>query len=389
MDTLKAGLAEFQSLKDLKPMLAGDGPCLSVYVPLSALPPNQSAKANMLLWKDTVKTLEEKLRQYEPVARELLASIADWDAVTQGEQPRGQSAAVFRSPSVFCVTWIAEPVKPRAVIGPSFYIRPMLPELTRHKAFYLLALSKKNVRMLRCTLRTSEEVSFPPGAVMSFDEWMNTAKPDHVLAKSAATGPSSGGSKGPMSTTSYGRETQDQYVGHFYGQIDHGVNEMLRGRTEPLVLAAVEQEIPLYREVNTYPHLAEEAVLGAANGLKSGEMHARAINALLRCYENKVDSALAEYDHKVGGGATNRLKEVLKAAHEGRALTLIVSDSLETAGSFDESTYTVTGRETGTSGDQDLVNDAVVQTILHAGQVLVAPNGKMPNGAPAAAIYRF
>ncbi|MGH9618379.1 MAG: hypothetical protein ACRD45_01540, partial [Bryobacteraceae bacterium] len=81
--------------------------------------------------------------------------------------------------------------------------------------------------------------------------------------------------------------------------------------------------------------------------------------------------------------------EVLKAAHEGRVLTLMVSDSLEATGSFDENTYVVKGRETGTSGDQDLVNDAVVQTILHAGQVLVAPNGKMPNGAPAAAIYRF
>ncbi|MGH9639086.1 MAG: hypothetical protein ACRD3Y_03420 [Bryobacteraceae bacterium] len=389
MDALKAELAEFQSLKDLKPLLAGEGPCLSAYVPLSPLPPNQSAKANLLLWKSTAKTLEEKLKQYGGNGRELLASIADWDAVTQGEQPQGQGVAAFRSPDVFRFTWIEEPVKSRAVAGPNFYIRPLLPELTNHKTFYLLALSKKNVRMLRCTLRRSEEIPFPAGTVANYEEWMNTAKPDHVSAKSAATGPSSGGAKGPMSTTSVERETQDQYVAHFYRQIDRGVNELLRGHVEPLVLVAVEQELALYRDVNTYPNLARETVQGAPNSLKAGEMHARAINALLRCYENKVDSALSEYDHKAGGGATNRLKEVLKAAHEGRVLTLMVSDSLEATGSFDENTYVVKGRETGTSGDQDLVNDAVVQTILHAGQVLVAPNGKMPNGAPAAAIYRF
>lgn len=390
MDILKAERAEFQTPKDLKPMLSGDGgPCLSVYIPLSTLPPSQSVKANLLLWKDTVKALEEKIAQFGASGRELLPSISDWDAVTQGEQPRGQGLAAFRSRGAFRVASLEEPTKPRAVAGPQFYIRPLLPELTMNKLFYLLALSKKNVRILRCTLHTSEEVPFPIGIVSRFDEWMNAAKPDHLSAKSATTGPSSGGPKGPMFTTSYERETQDQYVAHFYRQLDRGVNELLRGQTHPLVLAGVEQEIALYREVNTYPHLAKEYVQGAPNGLKAGEMHARAIDALLRCYEKRVDAALTEYDHRVGAGGTNRLKDVLKAAHEGRVLTLLVSDSLETTGSFDETTYTVKGRETGTPVDQDLVNDAAVQTILHAGQVLVAPNGKMPNGAPAAAIYRF
>jgi hypothetical protein len=80
---------------------------------------------------------------------------------------------------------------------------------------------------------------------------------------------------------------------------------------------------------------------------------------------------------------------VVKAAHDGRVLKLVVSDSLETTGAFNEATYTVKGRETGGTEDEDLVNDAVVQTILHAGQVLVSPNSKMPNGTPVAAIFRF
>jgi len=389
MNSVKTIPAEFQSVKDLKSILTSGGPCLSVYLPLSALPPSQSARANALLWKQTVKSLEEKISNHGSQGRELLESIADWDAIVQGEQPQGQSMGVFRSPDVFRTVWIEEPVKARAVIGPHFYIRPLLPQLTRPAVFYLLALSKKNVRMLRCTLRTSEEIPFPSSIVTSFDEWMNAAKPDHLAAKSATTGPSSGSARGPMFTTSYGRETQDQYVAHFFRQLDRGVNEVLRGRSEPLVLAGVEDEIALYRETNTYPHLAEEAVQGAPNGLKAGEMHARAINALLRCYDNRVDGALAEYNHKVGAGASNRLKDVLRAAHDGRVLTLLISDSLETTGSFDESTYTVKGRETGASSDEDLVNDAAVQTILHAGQVLVAPNSKMPNGSPVAAIFRF
>ncbi len=346
MDTVKAETAEFESVKDLKAMLSSPGPCISVYL---------GAKGNALEWKECLRTLDPKMEQNGTEARELLATISDWEQVAPAGEPHGKSIAVFRSPETFRVTWVDEQVKSRAVVGPHFYIRPLLAELTRDKTFYILALSQKNVRLLRCTSRSSEEIALP----------------------------------GASSSEHEDPEDKDEYLPKFYKQIDHGVNETLRGKTEPVVLAGVEYELALYQKINSYPHLASECVQGAPNSLKAGEMHARALDAILRCYEKKVDEALAEYNHRVGGGATNRLKEVITAAHDGRVLILLVSDSLESTGSFDEATHRVKGRETGTPDDEDLINDAAVQTILHAGQVLVAPNGKMPNGAPLAAIFRY
>jgi hypothetical protein len=389
MDTLKAELAEFETLKDLKPLLASAGPCLSVFIPLSSAPANQSVKANALEWKETLRTLEPRIEQYGAQGRELLESIREWDAISPDQEPQGRSIAVLRSTDVFRATWIEEPVPSRAEIGPHFYIRPLLPDVTRARTFYILALSQKNVRLLRCTSHTSAEAPFPAHVPTSFDAYMNTAKPDHVSDNRATAGPGVGSSKGVMFTTSSEREDKDEHLAHFFRLIDRGVNEVLRGRTEPLVLTAVEREIVLYREHNTYPHLAKEAVQGAPNSLKSGEMHARAIDALLRCHEQKIEEALAQYNHKVGGGASNRMKDVVTAAHDGRVVTLLISDSLERTGVFDEATHSVKGKETGSPEDEDLVNDAAIQTILHAGQVLVVPNGKMPNGAPLAAIFRF
>jgi hypothetical protein len=389
MDTLKAELAEFQTARDLKTILAAEGPCLSAYLALSTAPPNQSAKANALEWKEMLRALEPKLQQNGAAARELVESIRDWDGILQGQQQQGRSIAVLRSPDVFRVAWIEEAVKSRAEIGPHFYIRPLLPDLTRDKTFYILALSQKDVRLLRCTARTSEEVPFPQHVAASFDAYMNTDKPDHLTEGRSAPGPGAGSSKGVMFTVSSEREDKAEYLAHFYRQIDRGVEEVLRGKSEPVVLAGVEYELALYRSLNSNLHLAQESVQGAPNSLKSGEMHARALDALSRCHEKKVDEALAQYNHKVGAGASNRLKDVVTAAHDGRVLTLLVSDSLETIGVFDEPTHTVKGRETGGSEDEDLINDAAVQTILHAGQVFVVSNGKMPNGAPLAAIFRF
>src|SRR6202034_4329920 len=131
-------------------------------------PPNQSAKANALEWKEMLRALEPKLQQNGAAARELVESIRDWDGILQGQQQQGRSIAVLRSPDVFRVAWIEEAVKSRAEIGPHFYIRPLLPDLTRDKTFYILALSQKDVRLLRCTARTSEEVPFPQHVAASF-----------------------------------------------------------------------------------------------------------------------------------------------------------------------------------------------------------------------------
>jgi hypothetical protein len=389
MDTIKAELAGFKSLKDLKPILSSRAPCLSVYMPLTIAPSNQSEKVNALRWRECLRSLEAKVEQNGSEARELLKSISDWDPMARTEALDGRSIAVFRSPDVFCVTSLMEPVKGRAAIGPQFYVRPLLPELAKANTFYVLALSQKDVRVLRCTSSTSEELPFPNSVPTSFDAYMNSAKPDHVLDNRSSPGPAAGSSKGIMFGTSTDREDKDEYLAHFYKQIDRGLNEVLRGKTEPVVLVGVEYELALYRSLNTYQHLAEEMVQGAPNSLKAGEMHARALDAIARQYEKKVDDALAEYNHKVGGGASSRLEDIVRAAHDGRVLTLLVSDSAEVPGSFDEMTYTIKGPESGASEDEDLINDAVVQTILHAGQVLVVPNAKMPNGAPLSAIFRF
>jgi hypothetical protein len=389
METIKAELTEFQSLKDLKAMLSSPGPCASLYMTLAIAPPSQTVRANALEWKELIRAVTPKLQQLGAEGPQLLETISDWDAVLQGQEPRGRSIAVFRSPQVFCVTWVEEPVRNRAFVGPHFYIRPLLPELTRAKRFYILALSQNNVRLLRCTWRSSDEVPFPGGVAVSFDAYMNMAKPDHLAIDRATAGPSAGHTKGVGGTLMTTREDKPEYLSHFFGQIDRGVNEVLRGSSDPLVLAAVDRELALYRSVNSYPNLAEADVQGAPNGLKAGQMHARAIDALLRCYEKKIDDVLAEYNHKVGGGASNRLKDTVTAAHDGRIVTLLVSDSLEATGAFDEATHSVKGRETGTSEDEDLVNDAAVQTILHSGQVYVVPNSKLPNGAPLAAVFRY
>ena len=113
-------------MKDLKSILAAQGPCLSLYIGLSSAPPSQSAKTNALEWKELVRRIEPKMKQHGTQGRELLESLADWDAIVPEGKAGGNSLAVFRSPDQFRVAWVDETLASRAVLGPRFCIRPLL-----------------------------------------------------------------------------------------------------------------------------------------------------------------------------------------------------------------------------------------------------------------------
>lgn len=81
-------------------------------MPLSLLPPNQRAKANAAQWKECVRSLEAKVAQNGSEAQRLLDSISDWNIISEQEKLEGKSIALFRSPDVFSVTSLGEPVKP-------------------------------------------------------------------------------------------------------------------------------------------------------------------------------------------------------------------------------------------------------------------------------------
>jgi hypothetical protein len=226
----------------------------------------------------------------------------------------------------------------------------------------------------------------------NLDEFMNLAKPDHVPETRISAGPSAGASKGVLFGTSPDlAEDKGEYLAHFYRQVDRGLNATLRDTAERVVLAGVEYELSLYRSISSYAHLVADGIHGAPNSLKGGELHARALEVLQQAYRNEIDNFVAEYNHLVGSGgrATNRLKEIVAAAHDGRVNRLLISDSMEQTGVMNQATHDVKGSEQRDGKHYDLLNDAAVQTFLHAGQVFAAPNSKLPNGSPIAAIFRY
>jgi hypothetical protein len=79
------------------------------------------------------------------------------------------------------------------------------------------------------------------------------------------------------------------------------------------------------------------------------------------------------------------LEAILGAAVDARVRRIYVDERTQKRGLFQGSSQ----KERWNWGAEDLLNAAVVETLLNGGSAFVLPSDKMPDGAAAAAVFRF
>ena len=189
---------------------------------------------------------------------------------------------LFRSPDVFRYFLLYQRAPEVESVEDRFQVRPLLSALTREQRFHLLGLSRQHIRLLHCTQHRTEEENMQGVAPRDIRVWMNNRQPDHVLDNRSAGGPSVGSMKGVSFGTSTDREREDEYLSHFFKEVDKGVNHLLRNDTARLLLAGVEYEVAIYRRISAFPRLFEKAVLGSPDGLPASELHKRAMDVVMQ-----------------------------------------------------------------------------------------------------------
>jgi hypothetical protein len=378
--------------EELKEILTTEGPCVTVLIPFEEA--QRPRKQEHVRLKHGVAEAERRLTVAgvsQEEIRNLLQPLRDFAADWEPDDARGGGIAILRSRDLFRVIRLSSPLQESVAVGSHFEIRPFLREFEAHRPFCILALAQKNVRMLRCTDHSSEEVPLPRDVAKDLDSWGQFSQPDHNLLNKSTAGPSAGTSKGILQSTNTDRDDKDEYLLHFYKQIDRGVNEVLRREQAiPVVPAGVDYELALYHRVSTYPYLLRDGVHGAPDGLKGGEMHKRALELVRSQLDPGLERALSLYDDNISlGRAAHQVNQVVRCAFEGRVCHLLLADGASQMGNFDDATQRVKQHGSFVPGDEDLLNAAALQTILHGGEVYLVPKEIVPGNSVIAAVLRY
>lgn len=349
-------------------------------------------KTLSMRFKKALESAEEKLRQRQlttDVIRRIIDPLDEF-AGRLDDEAQERTLALFRSPEELRYFWLPEQCGENVVAAGNPYIRPFLKNIEGEPVFYLLALSQKDVRLLRCTGNSSEEIDVKDYFKTNINDFLGMSKPDHVLDNRITAGPSMGAGTGVLFGTNTEAEHKDEYLHQFFKQVNDGVVGLLRGQEKtPLVLCGVEEALALYRSINTWSNTPDEGVRGAPNGLKGGEMHARALEVLERAKEKELEDILAQHDRQAGEVAQAGVDDLVRFAYEGRILHLFVAEQAHAPGFFDEGRFRARAHQTERPGDEDLINAAAVQTLVHAGRVHVLPQTRVPGNRPMACIARY
>lgn len=387
------------SADDIKRLMKAQGsPCISIF-----LPTNHRAGAK--IWQD-----QQRLRNMLRATRHTLLAygfpMAQIKVLCKPIKTLlerspvwshpGDGMAIFCSPELFACYQLPYSVREQERVGVRFHLKPLLPMLVNEKPFYILALSQNEVRLLKATRYGLEELALPPSVPTSLAEVMRDSEADNeVEYHSSASGATVGkGGRRPVVFHGQGVGTDDEksHLLRYFQKIDHGLHELLHGETAPLVLASAEFLWPIYREANTYPYLSPGGVAGNPDRkqVSSETLHRRAWPLVEPSVLKGQQETLAQFDKERGTDrVSENVSEVVPAAFEGRVRDLLVAIDQDQWGTYDPVTYTVSIHESAEMADEDLLDLAARQTLLHGGAVYALAQDTMPRHALLAAVYRY
>lgn len=371
-------------------------PCVSMFLPIQ-----HGAGAD--IWQD-----QQRLRNLLRAARQsthrfpqaqlaaMWKPIEDlvprWDT---WQQP-AEGLAIFRSPEFFSCYWLPYSVREQESVGDHFYLKPLLPLLTEDTPFSILALSQNEVRLLQATRYSITERALPPSVPTSLEEALKESEADNEVEYHSSSAGNTIGKGGRRPVVFHG-----QGVGHddekrrllrYFQKIDRGLHEIFHDETAPLVLASAEFLWPIYRQANTYPHLLPEGIAGNPDRKQMTDrmLHRRAWPLVEPVALQAQREALARFEEEKGSSrSSDNVGEIVPAACQGRMKDLFVASDRELWGTYDQAVPALSIHESAEPGDEDLLDLAARQTLLHDGAVYTLTQEKMPGQRLLAATYRY
>lgn len=378
---------------------------ISIYLPMEKA--GDATQQNPIRMKNQLQRAAQELEQrgYDTDhINELLEDASKLVPDHQYWSYQSDGLAVFISPGDTEVYRLPLPFNETLTISDSFYLKPLLRLLSGDGRFYVLALAQNEVRLLRGSRYSVQELNLPNDVpenlstmlrMQDIGGWRQTrftsVSRESGRAQDSAASQGAGGGERSTFSSAYGiEEDKDQRVLEFFQLIDDAVRQIIEGDEAPLVTAGVEHINALYREANNYRHLLDETISGNPEQWSNDLLHEKAWEIVGPRFEQEMDKARNDYQVlKPRGQATSDLAEIVPAAAFQRVGTLWVATGQRAWGTFDAESGLINLDDSPTPENYDLLDYAATQTLANSGTVYVVEPEEMPDGDSVAAIMRY
>ncbi|MBS1878633.1 MAG: hypothetical protein JST31_03895 [Actinobacteria bacterium] len=355
-------------------LAARDPESVSIYLPTA--PVGEGGQADRIAFRNLADAALGQLREADADGRsvsaieEALWELHDdegfWELVAN-------SLAVFVTPTSLRSFRLPNELTAAVEVSDRFHVLPLLRAVTFPQSAFVLALAQGSVALYEVT---ADLPTFPVHV------------PDLPADVASAAGKASIKDRAP-SRALQGSEGQKVRMRQYARKVDQALRPLLGGSTLPLILAATEPLSSIFREVNSYPHLAAETIAGnpeERTPLQLGEASRPILDQLYGAELEELRGRFEAFGSR--GRAAAELGDVARAATFGAVETLFADIDAELPGSLDSETGAITPGPDD-AHDYGILDEVARRVIAADGRVLAVRAGEVPGDGPAAAILRY
>ena len=374
-------------------MLAGvkADPCISVYLETHQAGAEKNEQKDTIAFKNVLQQITYQLRQknveetrIEKILKpgyDLLRDEKFWFTLTKG-------TAFFMTEGKFY--YIRLPFAPgeEILLNTSFYLAPLIPVITGNDYFYLMVLSKKQAKLYRADAFGMVYIPIPemPNGVDDVVHFEN--KDNQRLFRTDTSGAGQGANFHGMGS---GAPDEKENLAMYFDEVDETAwKAVLNNENVPLLLAGVEYLIPIYKSVAKYKPIWNESLTGNYEYTDTITLYQEAVEIMEPYFRERHNKALAMYGNQSATAQTSSIPaDVIPAAYYSKVWHLFVQKGEHLWGSFDELNNELIIHESQQEGDEDLIDKAVIRTLLNGGEVHLLEKDRMPAQSPLAALMRY
>lgn len=287
---------------------------------------------------------------------------------------QANSLALFVTPESLRSYRLPNHLSESVQVADRFHLKPLLRAVSMPQHAFILALAENEVRVIELLGdQPSQEIRVP-----------NLPKDAASVAGTANINSRN------YSGRQGGGEGQKHHLRQYCRQIDAALRGLLSGRSEPLILAATQPLLSIYRSVNSYAHLAEVAIETSPVNLPAHELgtQARAVvdglnAAAIAAFGALFDERGAEHR------AVSDVAQAARAATFGAVDTLLVDMDSLVPGVVEEGTGAITLEKEESTGSYDVIDEIAGRVLANGGRVLAGRRQDIPQGGDLAAILRY
>jgi hypothetical protein len=365
--------------------------CISIYLPTQQAGAEKNEQKDTIVFKNILQQITYQLRQQDIDQGKIESLLKPGYDLLRDEQfwlTLNKGLAVFLSENELKYLRLPYNVKEDFLVNTSFLLAPLVPLIAQRDYFYLLVLSKKQAKLYRADNFGIVHIPVPEMPNGIVDVVHLEEKDDEKLFRTESAG---GGQGANYHGQGAGKPDEKKNIALYFDEVDETLKKsVLQNENAPLLLAGVEYMIPIYKSVAKYKPIWNEPITGSHEHEDMQSLYRQAMTVMEPFFKQRTEKALEMYGNQSATALTSSIAEdVIPAAHYKKVWHLFIQRDAHIWGAFDEMKNELILHESQQPGDEDLIDKAMLKTILSAGEVHFLDKEKMPAETKIAALMRY